>query len=130
MTDANGPGETFTWSSPQMIADVQSWLDNPSTNFGWTILGDESKGQTAKRVNSSESTTLPNVPPQVDHHLPRARAFQPGAGRDAGWPPRRCSLAWSAGDADNCLVRNETRADRRQRNRPMAFQSMDVRRAF
>jgi hypothetical protein len=25
---------TATWNSPQMIADVQGWLDSPETNFG------------------------------------------------------------------------------------------------
>ena len=33
----------YTWSSAQMVADVQSWLDNPASNFGWLVLGDESK---------------------------------------------------------------------------------------
>jgi len=62
-----GPsGQVFTWSSTgnaQMIADVQSWLDNPGSNFGWTLTGDESQGQTAKRFNSGESVTSPNLPP-------------------------------------------------------------------
>jgi len=30
-----------TWSSPQMVADVQRWADDPSTNFGWMIVGEE-----------------------------------------------------------------------------------------
>ena len=29
----------YVWSSAQMVADVQSWLDNPSTNFGWLVKG-------------------------------------------------------------------------------------------
>jgi hypothetical protein len=29
------------------------------------MIGDESAGQTAKRLNSSESTTAPNVPPSL-----------------------------------------------------------------
>ena len=32
----------YTWSSAQMVADVQGWLDNPASNFGWLMLGDES----------------------------------------------------------------------------------------
>lgn len=33
--DTIGP---HTWSStPQMVADVQDWLDNPTNNFGWAI---------------------------------------------------------------------------------------------
>jgi serine protease len=42
-----------------MVADVQSWLDNPATNFGWLVLGDESTGTTAKRFDSRESTSPP-----------------------------------------------------------------------
>jgi len=30
-----------TWSSPQMVADVQGWADDPGTNFGWMIVGEE-----------------------------------------------------------------------------------------
>src|SRR6058998_1843099 len=33
----------YTWSSSQMRADVQSWLDDPASNFGWLVLGDESE---------------------------------------------------------------------------------------
>src|SRR6266446_4232680 len=28
----------YTWSSAQMVADVQSWLDNPANEFGWLVL--------------------------------------------------------------------------------------------
>src|SRR5438105_991401 len=38
----------YIWSSTQMIGDVQSWLDNPVSNFGWLVLGVEST--TPKRV--------------------------------------------------------------------------------
>jgi hypothetical protein len=49
----------YTWSSPQMVADVQSWLDNPATNFGWLVLGDESAILTAKRFDTRESASPP-----------------------------------------------------------------------
>ncbi|WP_428303853.1 DNRLRE domain-containing protein [Lacipirellula sp.] len=68
VSDDLGAGQLFTWSSatnPAMIADIQFWLANPASNFGWTLIGDESAGQTAKRLNSSESTTAPNVPPSL-----------------------------------------------------------------
>src|SRR5205085_7382798 len=39
----------YTWSSAQMVTDVQGWLDNPASNFGWLMLGDESVFLTAKR---------------------------------------------------------------------------------
>lgn len=30
---------SFTWlSTPQLVADVQGWLTNPATNFGWEVI--------------------------------------------------------------------------------------------
>jgi hypothetical protein len=52
-------GGQVTWSSvanPGMIADVQSWIDDPSTNDGWRISSStEGKGTQAQRFVSTES---------------------------------------------------------------------------
>ena len=45
----------YSWSSAQMIADVQNWLTNPTANFGWLLRGNESIVQTTKRFDSRES---------------------------------------------------------------------------
>jgi hypothetical protein len=50
---------TYTWSSSQMRADVQSWLNDPASNFGWLVLGDESEIATAKRFDTRESANPP-----------------------------------------------------------------------
>ncbi len=44
-------------STAQMVADVQSWLDNPAANFGWLLLGNESIEQSARRFDSKENST-------------------------------------------------------------------------
>jgi hypothetical protein len=49
----------YTWSSSQMVADVQSWLSDPATNFGWLVLGDESVAASAKRFDTRESASPP-----------------------------------------------------------------------
>jgi hypothetical protein len=54
-----GPIGVYTWSSPQMVADVQSWLNNPDSNFGWLVLGDESGIATTKRFDTRESASPP-----------------------------------------------------------------------
>ena len=54
-----GPLGQYTWSSAQMVADVQGWLDNPASNFGWLMLGDESVFLTAKRFDTRESASPP-----------------------------------------------------------------------
>jgi hypothetical protein len=71
-------GSSFTWSSasnPQMIADVQNWLDSPTTNFGWLLkIDDESIGQTAKRLASGESATAPLL--EITYvHVPEPSTF-------------------------------------------------------
>lgn len=46
----------YTWeSTTQMVADVQHWLDNPSDNHGWVILGNETVAPTAKRFGTREN---------------------------------------------------------------------------
>ncbi|GAB4375983.1 MAG: hypothetical protein Kow0042_21810 [Calditrichia bacterium] len=54
---------TYTWgSTPLMSADVQDWLDNPATNFGWIAVGNESVNTTAKRFDSRENPNPNNRP--------------------------------------------------------------------
>ncbi len=44
-----------TWdSTPEMVADVQDWLDSPLDNYGWILVGDGFAVQTAKRLDSRE----------------------------------------------------------------------------
>ena len=35
------------------------WLDNPASNFGWLVLGDETAVATAKRFDTRESASPP-----------------------------------------------------------------------
>lgn len=43
------------WSSEQLAADVQTWIDDPSSNFGWLLEGEEGTSQSARGFHSSES---------------------------------------------------------------------------
>ena len=46
----------YTWGSTmQMVNDVQTWLDMPSSNFGWLLLGVEGVPPTAKRFDTREN---------------------------------------------------------------------------
>lgn len=55
-TQVGGDGP-YTWASPQMIKDVQRWLDTPEVNFGWCLLGNENLATTAKRFASREASS-------------------------------------------------------------------------
>lgn len=70
----NGP---YTWSSSEVVADVALWLANPSSNFGWILLGDENTTGGAKRFDSRDNATAANRPqltitytePTAEEHL-------------------------------------------------------------
>jgi hypothetical protein len=49
-------GTVFTWSSATMVSEVQNWLDDPSSNFGWVLIGNEAVGATNKKFYSRESS--------------------------------------------------------------------------
>jgi len=64
----------YTWSGSGLLADVQSWISTPTTNFGWFILGDEVDSGTAQRFNTRENTSDPpqlTVTYQVSSPTPR-----------------------------------------------------------
>jgi hypothetical protein len=75
----------YMWSSAQMIADVQSWLDNPATNFGWLVSGDESEITTAKRFDTRESASPPML--TIQYTLSRPTPG-PSATPRGSLPPR------------------------------------------
>ena len=63
-----------TWTSPQLAADVQAWVDSPSSNFGWLMRGNETSTiGTAKKFYSRETIT-PEVRPRLIIN------FTPGGG--------------------------------------------------
>lgn len=52
----------YEWgSTDQMVADVQMWLDNPSSNHGWLLLGNDS-ATSVKRFDTRENTSAANRP--------------------------------------------------------------------
>jgi spore coat protein A len=61
-TPVGGPG-TYSWGTTSgMVADVQNWLDNPTQNFGWIVIGDEAQILTAKQFATREEGTAADRP--------------------------------------------------------------------
>jgi len=57
--EANHEDVRYRWgSTPRMTATVQSWLDNPSNNFGWILIGEETVSGTTKRFGSRENQNI------------------------------------------------------------------------
>jgi hypothetical protein len=74
--DAGRAGLAATWDGPGVVADVQSWVDEPETNFGWILISTrEGESQRVKKFYSSEARrgrprlTLTIQPPGEDKLL-------------------------------------------------------------
>ena len=72
-----GIGSYSFGSTPGMVADVQSWLDNPSGNHGWLLLGDESVTRTVKRFDTREHPDPAVRPVLTVTYVPEPAAMLP-----------------------------------------------------
>jgi spore coat protein A len=57
-----GTSGEAVWNSggnPGMVTDLQNWLDAPTSNLGWIVLGDEARSSTTRRFSSREGRTPP-----------------------------------------------------------------------
>ncbi len=52
----------YVWTGAGMTADVQTWLGQPASNFGWLIQGEEIGPRTVRRFDSRESDLAANRP--------------------------------------------------------------------
>lgn len=62
----------YTWGpTPEMLADVQAWRQDPGTNHGWLIRGEESFSPTAKRFDTRENPD-PSFRPvlEIEYFIP------------------------------------------------------------
>lgn len=57
--EVTGTG-VYSWRGAALAADVQMWLDDASSNWGWILLGDESVVSTARRFDSRENAIAAN----------------------------------------------------------------------
>lgn len=65
------PNSRHTWQAsrpaggspvPALVADVQGWLDTPPSKHGWSLVGDETSLQNAKRFESRNNGATANRP--------------------------------------------------------------------
>lgn len=76
-------------STPQLVDDVQSWLDDPSANFGWILVMADTPNGTAKRFNSRENADAGSRPRLEIEYLPASGSldtlyYLPAAAKAAG----------------------------------------------
>jgi hypothetical protein len=67
-----------TFRGPGMAADVQSWLDNPSANFGWLLKTQVPNYRDVRRFDTRESTS--NRPVLTVTYIVRGAGTTFGAG--------------------------------------------------
>jgi hypothetical protein len=57
-------------TTTKMSDEVQLWLDNPDSNFGWILIGNESQSITAKRFDTRENGIVGNRPVLIVGYVP------------------------------------------------------------
>lgn len=75
-----GATGSYLWSSPGMIADVQSWLDSPAASFGWLLKGNEVGSGTARRFDSREAALINRPSLLIEYTVPAPSGVALGAG--------------------------------------------------
>lgn len=70
---------TWSWSGAGIAADVRGWIENPASNFGWLIRGNERVTRSVRRFDSRETGIPLNVPTLTIHFS------LPVAARTASW---------------------------------------------
>lgn len=57
----------YTWTSNQLTSDVNGWLNDPGTNFGWLLKADNEPVRKTATGNTGQTTlTVPDVEGLVD----------------------------------------------------------------
>jgi spore coat protein A len=62
-TSVGGVG-FYTWSGSGVVANVQAWVNDPSSNFGWLLKTNELSNPTAKRFDTRQNL-LSNLQPSL-----------------------------------------------------------------
>ena len=98
-TSVNSTPAFYSWSSGGLVGDVQLWLDDPATNFGWILRGPETTKQSLLRFDSVDRAladlrpvlTIDYTPaPEPSALLLAAIACAARNGRAAAHRWRRC----------------------------------------
>lgn len=52
----------YSWTSAELINDVQFWANNPSQNYGWIIISDTASGPcSARKFGSKDTLVAPSL---------------------------------------------------------------------
>ena len=85
----------YAWNTAGMLADVQFWMANPGSNFGWVLLGTEGNAiETARQFHTRESSNASRRPKLTVEYTPPA---QVGA---CCFPDGSCSVS----ESNDCVV--------------------------
>jgi uncharacterized repeat protein (TIGR01451 family) len=70
-TSVGGVGR-YQWTGAGLVADVQQWVNNPSSDFGWILTGDETTAPTAKQFDTAANTNPADRPMLSVNYTPPA----------------------------------------------------------
>ena len=66
----------FFANDPDTVADINGWIQQPSLNHGWLLMGDETNNGNVRSVGSRESNDPPVL--SIEYYLPADLIFTNG----------------------------------------------------
>jgi len=106
-TNVNAASTFFSWTSEQLMEDVQEWVEMPDMNFGWVIRGDESSSSNSKRFSSRSFPTVAQRPVlKISYIIPPTGACCYSDGTCSETTQMACSMAGGTykGDGSTCAT--------------------------
>lgn len=57
-----GDTGNYSWEGASLVNDINHWLFEPESNFGWILIGDETQSRSARRINSRSNVDTSSRP--------------------------------------------------------------------
>ncbi len=95
----SGAGFHVWTSTPRLVADVQAWVDQAATNFGWFVMTPETPNDRTRRIATREHTVPSERPLLTVTYVPPGVAAFVGSGGGCAGAAGVPSLAAAAGSS-------------------------------
>ncbi len=101
---------TYSWSGPALTGDVQSWVDDPSQNFGWLLVSQDEatlrtvRGFAALENGASAGVLQVNYTPGIPPNMPPTVSIASPTNGASFTAPANVSITATAADSDGSVT--------------------------
>ncbi len=93
---------SYSWSSAGMVDSINAWIQNPSSNFGWAMTGNESQTQSVKRFISRNAVASNGLPMDASLLPNLVMTYEISSGQSTN--PGNSNSGTGSSDVDNSVT--------------------------